>query len=283
MTFPHIVRAVKVFTVGGEGVPIPGPFTPGSGDVVSGALFWLGLRAYSNASIGTNAIRLRRDSDQSESDFATVTGGGLNLTGITSFKGSANLFVTKLYDQTGNGHDFAQTTAANQPAFTLSGIGSLPVITTSSAQFLTNAAGIAGSVFPYTFSTVYNNAGGDGRIFYTAGFGVQVEPGTNGGATVPNTLFTYGGAFHVTSGIPDGVYHAAQAVFNGVSSDNNVDGVPDVADSGTNNVGSLLLNLLGDASLGFNGTSMEFGLWPSAFSSGQSSSMSANQHGYWGF
>ena len=108
--------------LGGGGVirrilnPTPTPYV-GPGDIVSGAIGWWGLRAYTSASIGTNAIRLRRDGGSpGEQDFATVTGGGLDLTSITAFKGADNLFLVKLYDQVGTNH-LTQATAASQPPF----------------------------------------------------------------------------------------------------------------------------------------------------------------------
>src|SRR5262249_30795804 len=112
------------------------------------------LRAYTRASIGGNAIRLRRDSDSGEQDFVTITGGGLDLASITSFKGAANLFVTKLYDQTGGGRDLIQATAANQPAFILAALGSNPVIRfdgAGSGHALTQSGNIT-QAQPITFS-----------------------------------------------------------------------------------------------------------------------------------
>src|SRR5262245_56094963 len=89
-------------------IPPAAPYAGGPGDVVSGAVAYWGLRAYTTAAIGNNAIRLRRSSDNAEQDFATVLGGGLDLTSISSFKGAFNLSVVKLYDQTGGGNDMVQ-------------------------------------------------------------------------------------------------------------------------------------------------------------------------------
>lgn len=67
-------------------------------------------------------IRLRRSSDNAEQDFFPVSSGGMvNNSAITTFKGSAtSLFVTKWYDQSGNGNDAAQTSTTLQPAYTQS-------------------------------------------------------------------------------------------------------------------------------------------------------------------
>src|SRR5262245_22962763 len=112
-----IIRRPKIFTSGG-GAPFV-QVTPyeGPGDIVSGAAMWVGLRAYSSASIGSNAVRLRRDGDSSEQDFATVSGGGLDLSAISTFLAgvappSTNLFVSKLYDQSGNSRDLANVATA---------------------------------------------------------------------------------------------------------------------------------------------------------------------------
>src|SRR5215475_9326831 len=89
----------------------------GPGDIVSGARAWWGLRAFSNATAGTNAIRLRRSSDSAELDFATLTNGSLDEAGITTWAGGASLFLIKLFDQTGNGQDVTQATTTRQPPF----------------------------------------------------------------------------------------------------------------------------------------------------------------------
>src|SRR4051812_24758284 len=86
---------------------VPSASYVGPGDIVAGATGWWGLRAYTAASIGANAVRLREDSAfQSEQDFATIAGGGLDLAAIAAFKAlhsATNLFVTKLYDQSAGG------------------------------------------------------------------------------------------------------------------------------------------------------------------------------------
>jgi len=67
-----------------------------------------------------SAIRVRRSSDNAETDIG-FSGGNLDTSALTSFCGSGNGFVTKWYDQSGNGRDVIQTTAANQPQIVSSG------------------------------------------------------------------------------------------------------------------------------------------------------------------
>lgn len=65
-------------------------------------------------STATLAIRVRRSSDNTEMDIG-FTGLVLNTSALATFVGANSGFITKFYDQTGNGRDLLQTTAANQP------------------------------------------------------------------------------------------------------------------------------------------------------------------------
>lgn len=66
----------------------------------------------------TNVVRVRRSSDNAESDFTAdeITDGTL-----TTWTGANNGFVVTWYDQSGNGNDVTQSTAANQPQLVSSG------------------------------------------------------------------------------------------------------------------------------------------------------------------
>ena len=176
----------------------------GPGDIVPGATFWHGLRAY-NATYATgsnNALNVRRASDNATANIVILSNGNLDvataatfagtdatctsgsasnsttlaLTGcsstptkgdsvlgtvatgslvqpayiesVGSFTGGAGnvvlnvkqtvtlssvtlqvgLYVTELYDQTGNGYSPTQSTAAQQPKLQLSCLNNLPCI-----------------------------------------------------------------------------------------------------------------------------------------------------------
>lgn len=66
-----------------------------------------------------NVIRVRRSTDNSESDFTAseITDGTL-----TTFCGSGNGFVSVWYDQTGNNRNFVQSGLANQPTIVSAGV-----------------------------------------------------------------------------------------------------------------------------------------------------------------
>jgi hypothetical protein len=68
-----------------------------------------------------SAIRVRRSSDNTEQDIG-FTSGALNTSALASFVGANDGFVTKWYDQSGAGNDFAQATTANQPMIVDAGV-----------------------------------------------------------------------------------------------------------------------------------------------------------------
>jgi hypothetical protein len=256
----------------------------GPGDIAT-AVMWWGIRAYSLASVGTKAIRLRRDSDQSESDFNTVTGGGLDIAAITAFKSTANLFITKLYAQAGS-IDLQQTTSANQLGLSLTGgPGGKPTITAASGstQYLQTASTPSAVSQPYTFSMVaypvtlgadMNAGGGVGNI------GVSVFQNS----AAPNTLRLYGGNIQLSVTAADSAWHACNGYVTDPNSIFEVDGTTsstgDTAFGGVgyNNPPGVYLG----TSAGWNGNLAEMGI----FSGGSQATLdafNANQRSFYGF
>jgi hypothetical protein len=88
-------------------------------DVYTNAAVAYSVRKLRTAYTG-NAIRVRRASDNAESDIG-FSGGNLDTSSLTSFCSGTNGFVTTWYDQSGNSRNATQTTAANQPQIVSSG------------------------------------------------------------------------------------------------------------------------------------------------------------------
>jgi hypothetical protein len=88
-------------------------------DDYSGAAAAYSLRKLRSAYTGS-AIRVRRASDNTEQDIAFVS-NVLDTSSLTTFCSGTNGFVTTWYDQSGNGRNATQTTAANQPQIVSSG------------------------------------------------------------------------------------------------------------------------------------------------------------------
>lgn len=68
-----------------------------------------------------NCFKLRRSSDNAESDFGFVN-DFVDVAAITTWAAGSNLFIRTFYDQSGNS-DFQQATAGNQMQFFLTGGG----------------------------------------------------------------------------------------------------------------------------------------------------------------
>jgi hypothetical protein len=268
---------------------VPAPVMPqaaaayaGPGNVVSGASAWWGLRGYSAAAVGANAVQLRRSSDNVVQTFTVQSNGGLPLPAIIAFKGAANLFVATLYDQTGNGFDLVQATLTQQFAFILNGLGSFPVVRASgagslrSAGSLTQAQPVSGSFVAKrtgnftSFQDVFDNGGTTPAL--QIGFGNMSNDSYM--STANNRT--------ILDGATDNVMHAVNAVFNGVSSVLSTDG----ATGTTGNAGTTgLTGRFGSnvARAVLTGDFVEGGFWPLGFTTTQVTNLNTNQHAYWGF
>jgi hypothetical protein len=103
----------------------------GPGDIVSGAVEWYGLRAYTKAyavSLG-KAIRVHRDSDDTETDINVSADGSLNIASANAFAGTDATCTGTIASTTlsctgasGTPHVFSTITGAGltQPAFIIS-------------------------------------------------------------------------------------------------------------------------------------------------------------------
>jgi len=89
-------------------------------DTYPGAFAAYSLRKLRTAYTGS-AIRVRRSSDNTETDIGFNGSGGLDTTALTTFVGVGNGFVRTWYDQSGNGRNQIQTVNANQPSIVTSG------------------------------------------------------------------------------------------------------------------------------------------------------------------
>jgi len=119
--------APTVFTAQRQGAALK-PALDGYGNVAA---------AYSLRKVVPNyfgsAIKVRRSSDNAELDipfcYSNASREFVLCTGtLQSFVGAGSGFVTTWYDQSGNGRNATQATAANQPEVITSGINSRPSI-----------------------------------------------------------------------------------------------------------------------------------------------------------
>jgi len=289
----EIVKFHRQIEGGSSIVAIPSSYR-GPGDIVAGAFGWWGLRAYSLAKAGTVAINLRRDSDNATLDFRTRSNGSLDVSSIASWLGAANAFVTKLYDQTGNGNDLIQATGANQPSLILSGFGSFPTMRFGAVttNWLITASGYSISQ-PYTVSFIAKRTTFDSS--YHAVFSSYNEGGQLGDMECDfDNASGFMGAWGDTATelqLPasENVFHSGEAVFNTASSIFCLDGTNALGAGGNGAIGGGvggpgkfsmgMLQPHGSESL--IGDIFECGFWTSAFSLSQVAAVNSNKRSYW--
>lgn len=73
-----------------------------------------------------SAVRVRRVSDNVESDIGFDSNGNFDLTAYNAFKGASSVRVKIWYDQSGSGYDATQTTNSLQPTITIAGFNGAP-------------------------------------------------------------------------------------------------------------------------------------------------------------
>ena len=167
-------------------------------DTYSGAAAAYSLRKLSGTYSGS-VIRVRRSSDNTEQNIGFNGDGTLNTLALLAFTGNSNGFVTKWYDQSGNGRDAFQTSSANQPQIVSSGSvllenGKPTVSFTTSHTLATNSLNL--SFYDCTISYVSKNISRTAYACGIFGYGTNNQSGQiRYLGVVGNTLsFIYFGA-----------------------------------------------------------------------------------------
>ena len=130
-------------------------------DIYPGAAAAYSLRKLRTAYTG-NAIRVRRSSDNTETDIGFVN-NQLDTVTLLTFCGVGSGFVTTWYDQSGNARNTTQTTALNQPYIVASGTLNLsngkPAMTFDGTDFLVNTQTLTYGDFSLFMTTKYSASG----------------------------------------------------------------------------------------------------------------------------
>jgi hypothetical protein len=130
-------------------------------DASVGAQMAVGLRLLKTGYTGP-IIRLRRSSDDAESDFG-ASGLKLDVAAIRAWLGGATAFCVRLYDQSGNGRDETQSTSGAQPQFIDSSVlNGKPALVFNTGQLMQNTTAFS---TPYTVVYAARQTGGSrGRV-----------------------------------------------------------------------------------------------------------------------
>lgn len=258
--------------------PLPVPPYVGPGDIVTtGWITWIGLRAFSSATKGTAAIRVRRTSDNAEKDFATLANGKLDVD-AAYIPGT----IVKFYDQSGNSRHLEQATAANQAAINTAGIGSNATadFTSSSSQFYATAATITQSQ-PMTFTAAVNWIAGAAKVIW-GGSGGLSNPALFADLDAANSATIYAGS-DVFDTAADGAWHSLAGMLNSGPCDMNIDGVAHTGTNGGANFSTHSLQLGSHGGAFYNGKFANGGMNSAAFTGTQSSDMHSNNSAFWGY
>jgi len=278
----------------------------GPGDVISGAVAWYGLRAYSLAYATGNGkiVNVRLTTNSHTCDILSTTGGNLGNTANCSTGGDnaqaaatfcgANCAVVTWYDQSGANAcsaaacDVTQSTAANQPALTFSCFGSLPCVTFAGGSVGLAKASSPTNATPVSFSDVSlitNACAGQCTILVSdsaaqyIGTSYLTSGGTLKYVVYNNSSCGLSASCRLAS---QSTLYANQYVSNGASSITNQNGTDSATFTLQTHPLANTLNLGNDTfAEAMIGSIGETGIWPAAFSAGQRTNMCHNQKAYW--
>jgi hypothetical protein len=90
-------------------------------------------------------VTVRRSSDNATQDIGFAQGGGLDTAAFSAFIGGGSGYVTKWWDQTGNGRHVIQVTNSKQPQLVLNALSGRPALlfsTASATELTCSGAGL---------------------------------------------------------------------------------------------------------------------------------------------
>lgn len=251
----------------------------GPGDIVSFTAWW-GMRAYSAATAGTAAIRIRKDTGGAETDINTTAAGVLDAAAIVAHLAGDTGHIVTWYDKVGSNH-LTMATTGKQPVLTANALGSSYGGTWAAGnQTQFQSTSNMGSVSqPYTMVCI-------GKQPSAAGEGMMgVDNGSYAGTLTEWTaagVRSYAGSnFDVVTAA--NTWHALIHLFNGASSVISVDGSESTGNPGaqatSNNPFTLGRELTGT---NFSGLFIEAGWIAGTISGGNRTALNANMHAAYG-
>ena len=235
---------------------------------------------------GGSAIRVRRSSDNTEQDIGFTPAGDFDYSALLTFVGANNGFVTKFYDQSGNGNDLSQTTQANQPQIVSSGavielITGRPTMQFDGSNDILIPSGNATISQPFTRCGVFK------FLAITSGKDIYSDAANNSLAwSASGTVATYAGAqVTVKSGVSANDKASVIERFNVGPGSAYYNGIDAGAISPGSN--SSLRRCIGgswngsSAATWTNMTCSEHIIWASLLSDSNTVKLYANQMAYW--
>jgi Alpha-L-arabinofuranosidase B, catalytic len=271
---------------GGGGGSCTGGYQ-GPGDVVAGAAVWYGLRSYSCAyATGANkGALLLRASDSTTLDILIKADGTFDKSAASTFCNATTCTVQTWYDQSGNGNDATQATAADQPTLSFNCVNtSLPCLIFASPTVLNSTVAALTSAATLTGSGVGNQTGSFTSDSPFASGSTDLF-GLGNAAVGANQAEVFPGSTRTPSTTASNSnWHALQFIFNGSSSFVSVDGVAGTS-GGTGTAAWGSSTYIGKGAINasyMTGKMTEVGIWASNLSGTLQTNMCHNQYLYWG-
>jgi Alpha-L-arabinofuranosidase B, catalytic/Putative Ig domain len=250
-------------------------------DLVPGAQAAYSLRRLRSTYKGM-AVNVRRASDNAVQDIGFVA-GEFDVASFNTFTAATTGFIAKWYDQSGNGRDALQATAANQPQIIVAGSPSGKTTARSASTSIGLVATVPAATTPNTLNAVASRTGNftNYNVFFSLG---NVAPGlyfsnsADGGISLANINTDI-----ISPVVVPDAYHTVTGVMNTVSSFVTVDGVTNVG-SLSDHPGSTTLDLFStNLSNGFQGDMPEAIYYSKVLSAGAIAALESNQAAYYGF
>ncbi len=254
-----------------------------------------GLRKLRSAYAGP-LVQVRR-SDNATQDIGALANGNLNETALTTFCGSSNCFVQTWYDQSGNGLNAVQPTAAQQPSLVSAGtilrMGTRPALYIAPANAMT-VTGITWNAYTLSAVVRHQSAPSDVRAlavkrtstanseffwFYWSSSGSVTwdQNGSGTGSSRFNTGFT--------PVLNTNYVYTLVRPLSGSNRIQYVNGVVRGSTSSNANVSNALLLTIGNdpssSSRGLDGRVGEFIVWTSALSTTDRTALEGDQGNYY--
>lgn len=233
--------------------------------------------------LGKHVVNIRRTSDSANTDLNCLApSGNLDSSTFNTFCAATTCFVAKWYDQSGNGNDAVQATAANQPQLVLAATpNGKPALQGSGSQFLATSA-IFGQSQPLSLVASAKRTGSFTTTQNVMSLGFA--NGNFGFNSSANQAFIGFGVGTVAASEADSSFHALIGIANGASSSLNVDGAITTGTAGSNGGGGNPLTLMGGpTATDLNGDLEMAMLFAVSLSASQQAAIVASERAYGGW
>jgi hypothetical protein len=272
----HQVGAPAPIRAAASSGPAPLPL-----DLVRGATAAYSLRKLRSGYLG-KAVNVRRSSDNLTADIGFTPSGDFDIAAFNAYIGGGSGFVTKWYDQSGNGHDAVQATAANQPQITLATTSNGRPALTSASTTVEMDATVPATTLPLTLNAVVTRTGNFKNFNAFLAFG-NAQPGIYYNNSAGGGI---GVAILNSAALPtivgaDNQFHSATGMVNGASSRITVDRAQTLG-SLPAPTGATSLDVFSSAGSGLIGSMCEAIYFPLALAAGDIATLGSNQQSYWG-